>query len=468
MENFRLYLPISKVDKENRLVSGFATSEDIDQSQEIVDYSASKRAFQDWKGNIREMHQAKAVGKAVEIIPDDTTKRVHVTAYVSKGAQDTWEKVLDGTLQGFSIGGSVLDKKVEINKATGKTVKRITDYRLSELSLVDNPCNLSCGIQILKSVDNQLEYTDVVTGHEDTEKDTPASLAVSEDPNIAKTHVERSETDMPTPEELQKTAPDKIQEAEDLTKGRFTTIEDRLGKLETMIAEIAKAKPTFAPKPEMETSTEDKDEDKAEEAEKTKKADAVPAVDEAVAGTEGLQNPKGAASKPKSTNMKPLQGGVTGEDVGKAVATEADEAEAEEVPKKKKGAKAEAEEVEEVEEKAKKAVTVEDLQKSVEPLAKLQADFEDLQKKFEAFLGEPLPRKTTKVIEKSYAADTVEKEREAEVAAITAKSEPTPLTEQIQKIASKRRSGAYMSPEENFILDKELSKMLDAKFGKNA
>ena len=467
MENFRLYLPISKVDKENRLVSGFATSEDIDQSQEIVDYGASKRAFQDWKGNIREMHQAKAVGKAVEIIPDDTTKRVHVTAYVSKGAQDTWEKVLDGTLQGFSIGGSVLDKKVEINKATGKTVKRITDYRLSELSLVDNPCNLACGIQILKSADNgQLEYTEVVTGHDDTEKDTPASLAVSEVPNITKTQEERSETDMPTPEELQKTAPDKIQEAEELTKGRFTTIEDRLGKLETMITEMVKAKA----KP-VETSTETA----TETASETKKADAVPAVDEAVAGTEGLQNSTGEAAKPKNTNMKPVKGEVTGAGVEKAAKTETSTETATETatdkPKTEKAAKVEtstetatATETKET----KKAVTVEDLQKSVEPLAKLQADFEDLQKKFEAFLGEPLPRKTAKVIEKSYAADTTEKEREAEVAATTAKSEPTPMTEQIQKLASKRRSGASMSPEENFILDKELSKMLDAKFGKNS
>ena len=36
--------------------------------------------------------------------------------YVSKGAPDTWEKVLDGTLTGFSIGG-------EINEASNEFVK---------------------------------------------------------------------------------------------------------------------------------------------------------------------------------------------------------------------------------------------------------------------------------------------------------------------------------------------------------
>jgi hypothetical protein len=32
---------------------------------------------------------------------------VYVSAYVSKGAQDAWEKVLDGTYSGFSIGGNI-------------------------------------------------------------------------------------------------------------------------------------------------------------------------------------------------------------------------------------------------------------------------------------------------------------------------------------------------------------------------
>ena len=95
------------------------------------------------------MHQPLAVGKMVnfreESFADPKTGQVHkgiyVTVYVSKGAQSTWEKVLDGTLTGFSIGGNVLDADTEFDKAAGKSVRLIKDYELVELSLVDNPAN---------------------------------------------------------------------------------------------------------------------------------------------------------------------------------------------------------------------------------------------------------------------------------------------------------------------------------------
>jgi len=61
---FRLLIPIEKIDKERRTVSGWATTESVDKQNEIVDYGASKKAFEDWHGNIREMHEPKAVGKA--------------------------------------------------------------------------------------------------------------------------------------------------------------------------------------------------------------------------------------------------------------------------------------------------------------------------------------------------------------------------------------------------------------------
>jgi len=103
--DFRLFAPIEKINKEKRTVSGWATGEGIDKQDEVVSYDASKDAFSDWPGNIREMHEPRAVGKAIEIIPDDDARKVWVTAKISKGANDTWEKILDKTLTGFSIGG---------------------------------------------------------------------------------------------------------------------------------------------------------------------------------------------------------------------------------------------------------------------------------------------------------------------------------------------------------------------------
>lgn len=146
----QLSVPITKVDKENRLVSGFATLDNVDTSDDVVTAEASKAAFTSFRGNIREMHQPIAAGRMVDFQEDEFFhdgefyRGIFVTAYVSKGAQDTWEKVLDGTLQGFSIGGNITEQETKFVKdagPNGKNIRFIKGYDLIELSLVDNPAN---------------------------------------------------------------------------------------------------------------------------------------------------------------------------------------------------------------------------------------------------------------------------------------------------------------------------------------
>jgi uncharacterized protein YoxC len=142
-------MPIAKVDKERRIVSGFATLDNIDRQGDIVPSDASLKAFKTFRGNLREMHQQIAVGKVVSFKEDkyfDPEEKkfyngVYVSAYVSKGAQDTWEKVLDGTLTGFSIGGNIKETEDVYNEDMDKSIRVIKDYELYELSLVDNPAN---------------------------------------------------------------------------------------------------------------------------------------------------------------------------------------------------------------------------------------------------------------------------------------------------------------------------------------
>lgn len=145
----KLSMPIAKVDIERRTVSGFATLDNVDRQGDIVPSEASLNAFKTFRGNLREMHQQIAVGKVVSFKEDKyfdpETKKfyngVYVSAYVSKGAQDTWEKVLDGTLTGFSIGGNIKDSEDVYNEDMDKSIRVIKDYELYELSLVDNPAN---------------------------------------------------------------------------------------------------------------------------------------------------------------------------------------------------------------------------------------------------------------------------------------------------------------------------------------
>jgi Caudovirus prohead serine protease len=167
-----LSIPFTKVNREKRTVSGFATLDNVDQTSDVVTAESSLKAFENFRGNIREMHGSNAVGKMVSFRPetfyDPKSKEfyngVYVDAYISKGAQDTWEKVLDGTLSGFSIGGKIKESDNEVNKATGKSVRFIKDYELIELSIVDSPANELCNILSIQKVNGQYIAKGIAVG----------------------------------------------------------------------------------------------------------------------------------------------------------------------------------------------------------------------------------------------------------------------------------------------------------------
>jgi hypothetical protein len=168
MEEFNLLFPIDSIKKEDRIIVGIATADNIDKSGDIVEFSASLEAFKNWQGNIREMHAPIAVGKAIKYEPvkikgsdGQEYNAMRVEAYISKGAQDTWEKILDGTLRAFSIGGKIIEKQVDTEKLyAGRPVNRIKKYMLGELSVVDNPANPISTIDIVKFAEfsDSLDY----------------------------------------------------------------------------------------------------------------------------------------------------------------------------------------------------------------------------------------------------------------------------------------------------------------------
>lgn len=160
-DNVRLSMPLTKVDKERRIVSGFASLDNVDKQDDIVTSEASLDAFAKFRGNIREMHQPSAVGKMVSFKEDKYFdpeskkfyKGVFVSAYISKGANDAWEKVLDGTYTGFSIGGRMNKWDDAYDEKSDKTIRVIKEYDLVELSLVDSPANQFANIVSVEKVD---------------------------------------------------------------------------------------------------------------------------------------------------------------------------------------------------------------------------------------------------------------------------------------------------------------------------
>jgi hypothetical protein len=113
--SLELFLPLLKVDLDQRLVTGVATAETPDRSGEICDYASSKPYFEKWSaealaasggkslGAVRAMHGRVAAGKLTDIAFDDDAKRIVVAAKIVD--DDEWRKVCEGVYTGFSQGG---------------------------------------------------------------------------------------------------------------------------------------------------------------------------------------------------------------------------------------------------------------------------------------------------------------------------------------------------------------------------
>ena len=157
-----LSAPIIRIDAKKWEVEGVATSEEVDSFGTIFSYEASKKAFQDWaarSANVREMHDKKAVGKGIWFRADDATRKIHVCTRVSRGAADTWAKVEDGVLDGFSVGAT--DPVWGTIERNGKTYPYLKSYRLAELSLVDNASNPDAQGLVIARADGLTELVDI-------------------------------------------------------------------------------------------------------------------------------------------------------------------------------------------------------------------------------------------------------------------------------------------------------------------
>jgi len=132
----KLFAEISKteeLDDGTIKVWGYASSEAVDSDGETVSADAMKAALPDYMkfGAVREMHQAKAAGTAIEANVEDDG-RTYFGAHVVDS--EAVKKVKSGVYKGFSIGGKVTERD-ELNKALIKGLK------LVEVSLVDRPAN---------------------------------------------------------------------------------------------------------------------------------------------------------------------------------------------------------------------------------------------------------------------------------------------------------------------------------------
>ncbi len=154
MSKYKIFIPITKIDEERRLVYGIATEELPDKQGEICDYKSSKPFYEKWssdiekatdgksKGNLRVMHGNKVAGTIPQINFNDEAKQIEICGKVID--DDEWKMVLAGGYTGFSQGGSY-EKKWKDGEFTRYTSNPC------EISLVDNPCLSTATFEVIKS-----------------------------------------------------------------------------------------------------------------------------------------------------------------------------------------------------------------------------------------------------------------------------------------------------------------------------
>lgn len=147
-----LHVPFAKVDDAQRMVYGYASTADRDSDGELITLDALKTALPAYMkfASVREMHDAKPIGKTKEASVDESG--LYIGAKIVDN--DAWKMVQEEVYSAFSVGGKVLERDTD-----DPTI--IKSMNLLEISLVDLPANPQCRIDLFKVAD---------TGAEDVEK----------------------------------------------------------------------------------------------------------------------------------------------------------------------------------------------------------------------------------------------------------------------------------------------------------
>lgn len=142
----RFSVPITKINKEEQMVWGYASTPARDYDGDIITLDALRGALPEYIkfSNIREMHGMSAVGVAKEAEVDD--KGLYIGAKIVDPT--AWLKVKEGVYKAFSIGGNATAREPG-------DPHTITGLQLIEISLVDRPANPEAVIEVFKAVGSE-------------------------------------------------------------------------------------------------------------------------------------------------------------------------------------------------------------------------------------------------------------------------------------------------------------------------
>lgn len=172
----RIYADICKVEEQDDgtlVVSGLASTPHPDAVGETITADAMKAALPGYMKfpALREMHQLKAAGSTLSAEVDADGNTV-ITAKVVDA--EAVRKVREGTYRGFSVGGKALGRDPKDRKV-------ITKLSLSEISLVDRPCNPEAVFDVWKAA---------ITNGEAQPQEADMEMAEAPTADIEKTEAE--------------------------------------------------------------------------------------------------------------------------------------------------------------------------------------------------------------------------------------------------------------------------------------
>lgn len=137
------------------LVEGYASTNDIDRSGDVVSASVWEKGLENYLKNpiILAYHDYhRPVGRMVEHKMD--SKGLWIKARISSAAEDVYKLVKDGVMTAFSIGFRVID--AEYNQAA--EVFLIKEIELHEISVVPVPANQNTLFSLSKAFDTAEDY----------------------------------------------------------------------------------------------------------------------------------------------------------------------------------------------------------------------------------------------------------------------------------------------------------------------
>lgn len=230
----RVFVPLTKVDEEQRLVYGTITQEILDKSGEAMDYEMSKPNFEKWsndihvasgglsKGNVRVMHGLNVAGKLTELEFNDNDQSIEVCSKIVD--DNEWNKVLEGCYTGFSVGGKYGKRW---NETVDGTVIKKYEAIPNEVSLVDNPCCPSATFSLVKADGAEVAVAFAV------ENDDDAWPAFSKAEAVADKEAEASEEEASTDKKkkAKKEAPKEVEKAVGGIEPTAAQIADKAGEL---------------------------------------------------------------------------------------------------------------------------------------------------------------------------------------------------------------------------------------------